>query len=233
MFNVRRSKFNVNPVKHSAAGGLIPAIAQDVCTGEILMLAYMNAASLKKTLKTGYAHYYSRSRKKLWKKGETSGHVQRVREIQLDCDGDTILMKVDQTGPACHTGRPTCFFRAVGKSGKAKTVSSRAVARKGGDLGGILDRLFRTIDDRLRTRPPGSYTVKLTTPNRKKRKTGLDKVLEKIGEEATEVILAAKGSPKSFVVSEVSDLLYHLMVMLRLRVLTPDDVARELERRGA
>lgn len=213
--------------------GLLPAVAQDARTGEVLMLAYMSRESFRQTLKTGYAHYYSRSRKKLWKKGETSGHVQRVREVLLDCDRDTILMKVDQTGPACHTGRPTCFFRVVGKIGKSATGAIRAGYRRGADLGVVLERLCRTIDDRLRTRPPGSYTVKVTTPNRKKRKTGMDKVLEKIGEEATETILAAKGLPKSYVVSEVSDLLYHLMVMLRLRGSNPDDVARELERRGA
>ncbi|OGH59177.1 MAG: hypothetical protein A3G34_02520 [Candidatus Lindowbacteria bacterium RIFCSPLOWO2_12_FULL_62_27] len=206
-------------------GGLIPAIAQDARTGDVLMLAYMNRESLKRTLATGYAHYYSRSRQEQWKKGETSGHVQRVREIRVDCDRDTLLLKVDQTGPACHTGRANCFFRPVGKT--------RAGQDRGGSngLGVILNRLFLTIDDRLRRRPRGSYTVKLTRPNRKKNKTGLDKVLEKIGEEATEVILAAVRKPKSYVVSEVSDLMFHLMVMLRLRGLTPDEIARELERR--
>lgn len=209
---------------------LIPAIAQDAQTGDVLMLAYMNSESLAKTLKTGYAHYYSRSRKKLWKKGETSGHVQRVKELRFDCDKDAILLKIDQTGPACHTGRPNCFFRLADRKGRLRIVRSKTPRAP---LGSVLDRLYEVIDERLRLRPAGSYTVKLTTPNREKKKSGLDKVLEKIGEEATEVILAAKGQPDKFVVSEVSDLLYHLMVMLRLRGLTPAAVAAELERRGA
>ncbi len=209
---------------------LTPAIAQDARSGEVLMLAYMNRESLEKTLDTGYAHYFSRSRNKLWKKGETSSHLQRVREVWLDCDGDTILLKVDQRGPACHTGRPTCFFRSI--SGRGRSAASRRVARSP-DLGGVLDRLYETISDRLMRRPRGSYTVELTRPNPKKGKSGLDKVLEKIGEESTEVILAAKASPRSFVVSEVSDLLYHLMVALRLRGIAPEEIAIELARRGA
>lgn len=225
-------------MKKSVGGvrDLIPAIAQDRRSGEVLMLAYMNKGSLRRTLETGYAHYYSRSRQKLWKKGETSGHVQKVREIRLDCDQDTILLTVDQTGPACHTGRRNCFFRVV-KGGRLKKAAYRETAEgltgNDGKLGKILDQLYRTIDERIRLRPRGSYTVKLTTANPKKRKSGLDKVLEKIGEEATEVVLAAKALPKKYVVSEVSDLVYHLMVMLRLRGVKPDDIAGELERRGA
>ncbi len=219
---------------------LIPAIAQDRRSGEVLMLAYMNKESLRKTLQTGYAHYYSRSRRKLWKKGETSGHVQKVREIRLDCDQDTILLTVDQTGPACHTGRKNCFFRVLGKNGKAKIRTSHPPSQPspsrgegGSSLGNTIQKLYEIIGERIRLRPRGSYTVKLTTPNPKKRKSGLDKVLEKIGEESTEVVLAAKGLPKKYVVSEVSDLIYHVMVMLRLRGLKPEDIAEELERRGA
>ena len=210
-----------------SATALVPAIAQNSRTGEVLMLAYMNKESLQRTLSTGYAHYYSRSRRQLWKKGETSGHVQKVLEVRFDCYRDTILLKVDQTGPACHTGRPNCFFRVMGKNGAIRTSRAAAIGSSR-PLGRTLESLYDVIGERLRLRPPGSYTVKLTTANRKKRKTGLDKVLEKIGEEATEVILAAKGLPKKYVVSEVSDLLYHLMVMLRLRGLTPDEVSREL-----
>lgn len=211
-------------------GTLIPAIAQDARTGDVLMLAYMNKESLRKTLATGYAHYYSRSRQKLWKKGATSGHVQRVREIRLDCDRDAILLKVEQTGPACHTGKANCFFRPLGKN-----INSLGCGQtpNGGMIGGALQRLYETIDSRLRLKPRGSYTVKLTTPNRKKGKSGLHKVLEKIGEEATEVILAARGQSKKCVTEEVSDLLYHLMVMLRLRGLKPDDIGMELDRRGS
>ncbi len=211
------------------SGQLIPAIAQDARTGEVLMLAYMNCESLKKTLSTGYAHYYSRSRQKLWKKGETSGHVQKVRAVRLDCDKDAILLRVEQTGPACHTGRANCFFRKIGERGRSRKKDGGSASE--GRLGRVLDRLFDTITDRLRTRPAGSYTVKLTTPDRAKRKSGLDKVLEKIGEESTEIVLASKGLPKKFVAAEVSDLLYHLMVLLRLRGLKPEDIAKELERR--
>lgn len=213
-------------------GTLIPAVAQDARTGEVLMLAYMNKESLRRTLRTGYAHYWSRSRRKLWKKGETSGHVQRVKEVRLDCDRDTILLKVEQTGPACHTGRANCFFRVVGRNGAVSSVK-RAARGSSRNLGSVLDGLFVTIDQRIRQKPAGSYTVALTTPDRRKGKSGLDKVLEKIGEEATEVVLAAKGKKRAYVVSEVSDLLYHLMVLLRVRGLRPEDIAVELERRGA
>lgn len=220
-------------MKKFMASALIPAIAQDRRSGEVLMLAYMNKESLRKTLQTGYAHYYSRSRRKLWKKGETSGHVQKVREIRMDCDRDTILLTVDQTGPACHTGRRNCFFRKAGKWPEKSGEGRRSPEKMGGNLGEALESLYGVIDSRIRLRPRGSYTVKLTTANPKKRKSGLDKVLEKIGEESTEVVLAAKGLPKKYVVSEVSDLMYHLMVMLRLRGLKPEDIAEELERRGA
>lgn len=192
------------------AQGLVPAIAQDAFTGEVLMLAYMNAQSLQMTLDSGYATYYSRSRQQLWRKGETSGHVQKVLAIRYDCDGDALLLSVDQTGPACHTGERSCFHNVL--QGEAPATAA------------ILQKIYDTIVDRDRHPKEGSYTNYLLTK-------GIEKTCKKVGEEASETIIAAIKNSFEETRYEASDLLYHLMVLLYQRNLTPQDIWGELEKR--
>jgi phosphoribosyl-AMP cyclohydrolase / phosphoribosyl-ATP pyrophosphohydrolase len=200
--------------------GLVPAVVQDAADGRVLMLAYMDRESLAKTVETGFTHFHSRSRGVLWKKGETSGHVQRVREIRLDCDGDTVLIRVDQTGPACHTGAPTCFFRRAQDGELVRDEEA-------GTLYGELARLFATIEERRAAGDPeASYVAQLFAKGR-------DHILKKVAEEAGEVLLAAKGGDPKAVTREAADLLFHLLVALAEAGLTPADVAAELRaRRG-
>ncbi|WP_409227131.1 bifunctional phosphoribosyl-AMP cyclohydrolase/phosphoribosyl-ATP diphosphatase HisIE [Gudongella sp. SC589] len=188
--------------------GLVPAIAQDIATGEVLMLAYMNKEALDLTLETGIAHYYSRSRQCLWKKGETSGNIQEVRGFYYDCDGDTILLKVNQSGVACHTGSYSCFFNQVmGAETGADTIS----------------KLYGIIAERKANPKEGSYTGYLF-------EKGLDKILKKIGEESSEVIIGAKNN-KEELIYESSDLIYHLMVLLVDQGVTLEDIYMELKGR--
>jgi phosphoribosyl-ATP pyrophosphohydrolase/phosphoribosyl-AMP cyclohydrolase len=192
--------------------GLVPAIAREASTNQTLMLAYMNLESLTLTLDTGFAVYWSRSRQRLWKKGETSGHVQRVRSISVDCDGDTLLISVDQTGNACHTGEHTCFYRtmSVGNSPVIDPPDPR-----------ILADVFDVIHDRAANPKSGSYTNYLLDK-------GVEKICKKIGEEASETIIAAvKGAPDE-VRYEAADLIYHLWVLLFNQGLTPQDIYTEL-----
>lgn len=196
--------------------GLVPVLAQDRRSGNVLMLAWANREALGLTLSSGQAHYYSRSRQAPWRKGETSGHEQRVTEIRLDCDGDAILYRVDQVGPACHTGQPTCFSTAIRPDG-----SSVAGPDPGGHL---LTRLATTIAARAAERPADSYTVKLLD-------RGIAKVSQKVGEEAVEVVVAANAEDAARLASESADLLYHLLVLLRARGVELDDVLRALEAR--
>jgi phosphoribosyl-ATP pyrophosphohydrolase/phosphoribosyl-AMP cyclohydrolase len=188
--------------------GLVPAIAQDVGTGEVLMLAYMNEEALRLTKETGIAHYYSRSRQALWKKGETSGHIQEVKGIYYDCDGDAVLLKVNQIGAACHTGNYSCFFNEE-KGYK--------------DLSNTIKDLYKVIIDRKKNPQEGSYTQYLFDK-------GIDKILKKIGEEAAEVIIGAKNDKKELIY-EASDLIYHLIVLLVNEGVTPADIMEELRGR--
>jgi phosphoribosyl-ATP pyrophosphohydrolase/phosphoribosyl-AMP cyclohydrolase len=166
------------------------------------------------------AHYFSRSRGTLWQKGETSQHVQRVTQVRLDCDGDTVLYRVDQTGPACHTGTRTCFSTVIGRSGGPVDGS---VPEE--DPGGhVLTRLATTIAHRASARPAGSYTAQLLAG-------GVAKISQKVGEEAVEVVVAANSEDDERLASEAADLLYHLMVLLQARGVPLDAVLRELERR--
>lgn len=199
-------------VKYNA-DGLVPAVAQDIGTGAVLMLAWMNAEALRKTLETGYAHYYSRSRQKLWKKGETSGHLQKVSEIRLDCDGDAILIKVEQTGPACHTNNYSCFSAVLAESGEA--------AKPGF---GALRAEFEVIMDRKENPREGSYTNYLFSE-------GIEKICKKVGEEASEVIIAAMKGNNGELRYEIADLLYHLMVAMADRGITWEDVLTEVHNR--
>lgn len=191
-------------------------MAQDSRTGDLLMLAWANREALEATLSTGDAHYWSRSRGSLWRKGETSGHTQKVTELRIDCDGDTVLYRVAQTGPACHTGTPTCFARVVTPAGQVVP---------GDDPGGhLLTRLARTIADRHRDRPAGSYTTSLF-------ERGLPKISQKVGEEAIETIVAAHAESDERLASEAADLLYHLLVLLEVRDVSFDRVLDQLATR--
>jgi phosphoribosyl-ATP pyrophosphohydrolase/phosphoribosyl-AMP cyclohydrolase len=190
------------------ADGLIPAVVQDARTREVLSVAYMNKESLQLTLERNETYFWSRSRRRLWHKGETSGNSQKVVKVSLDCDDDAVLVEVDPAGPACHTGSYSCF-------GVEPEVE------------GILSELHSLIEQRKEQRPEGSYTTYLFN-------SGLDKILKKVGEEATETIVAAKNDDSKRLVSETADLIYHLLVLLVERGITLDEVSRELkERRNA
>jgi phosphoribosyl-ATP pyrophosphohydrolase/phosphoribosyl-AMP cyclohydrolase len=202
------------------ADGLVPVVTQESRSGDILMVAYANRDALDRTLSTGLAHYFSRSRGALWQKGETSGHVQRVTEVRLDCDGDTVLYRVEQTGPACHTGARTCFSTVVGGTG----AQADGVGTEEDPGGHLLSRLARTIAQRASDRPEGSYTAQVLAG-------GVSKASQKVGEEAVEVVVAANSEDDNRLASEAADLLYHLLVLLQARGVPLDAVLRELQRR--
>ncbi|MEE1315318.1 MAG: bifunctional phosphoribosyl-AMP cyclohydrolase/phosphoribosyl-ATP diphosphatase HisIE [Faecalimonas sp.] len=198
------SEFKLN------ADGLIPVIVQHYKTGEVLMLAYMNEAAFEATIATGKMTYYSRSRQALWVKGETSGHFQYVKSLTIDCDMDTLLAKVDQVGVACHTGNPTCFFQPlVGDEEDEKNPLQ------------VFESVYETILDRKQNPKEGSYTNYLFDK-------GIDKILKKVGEEATELVIAAKNPNPEEIKYELSDFLYHAMVLMVERGVTWDDITREL-----
>lgn len=195
--------------------GLIPAVIQDWRDGTVLMVGFMNREAVHKTLETRSVHFWSRSRRKLWEKGETSGHRLAVREVFVDCDGDTVLVKADPTGPTCHTGERACFFTRVdGETG----VKSREAH------GALLESIARIIENRKATRQPGSYVASLF-------EGGQDGILKKVGEEAAEVILASKTGKPDEIVHEVADLLFHTLVVLGYHDLTLQEVHDELGRR--
>lgn len=194
--------------------GLVPAIAQDAKTGAVLMLAWMNAESLQLTINTGYATYYSRSRQQLWKKGETSGHTQKVLNLSYDCDGDAILMQVEQIGPACHTGEYTCFHHPIVEADPDDLPATSA----------IVQHVYDVISDRKVNPQEGSYTNYLFSK-------GIEKICKKVGEEASETIIAAMKANKEEVTYEAADLIYHLLVLMNQQGVTPDDVWTELARR--
>ena len=232
--------------------GLITAVVQDDATGEVLMVAYMNADSLAKTMQTGQTWFWSRSRQELWHKGATSDHTQQVLDIRVDCDGDALLVRVDPHGPACHTGERTCFYRDAEGRG-ANEVALKIEPREPGkkipaiqiadlalaplsvvnvaamDLGIMLQDLFKLIQERKDQRPEGSYTTYLFD-------SGLDKILKKIGEEATETVIAAKNTNgregRKQLSGEISDLLYHLLVLMVEREVSLQDILNELGHRA-
>ena len=199
--------------------GLVPAIVQDAQSKEVLMMAYMNEASLQRTIESGDTWFWSRSRNELWNKGATSGHRQKVQNMWYDCDGDTLLLKVTQIGAACHNGTYTCFTNPIEVIGGA--VSAGA---EGGDRFAILTQLEQVIASREAERPEGAYTTYLFDK-------GVDKILKKVGEEASEVIIAAKNRDANELRYEASDLIFHLLVLLREQKLPLDDVLAELGRR--
>ncbi|SHJ38047.1 phosphoribosyl-AMP cyclohydrolase [Desulfofundulus thermosubterraneus] len=244
--------FEPGCLKYDSAG-LIPAIIQDADTNIVLMMAYMNKEALEKTLATGETWFWSRSRQKLWHKGETSGNVQKVQEITYDCDRDTLLVKVKQTGAACHEGYYTCFhYRINPETGQTEVIGERQFNPEevygpkcqpedkppAADVSGnapapgaapavnalILEELYQVIKERQEKRPPGSYTAKLFNK-------GLDKMLEKLGEETTELIIEAKNRDREEVIEESADVLYHLLVILTEQGITPAEVFAELAER--
>lgn len=198
----------MTPLRYDT-NGLIPAIVQDVATKKVLMLAYMNEESLRISMDEGYTCFYSRSRKKLWRKGEESGHVQKIHAIRTDCDQDTLLIEVEQTGAACHTGAYSCFYETLlGEDANAFSYPG----------------LFEKLVGRKETMKEGSYTTYLF-------EKGTDKILKKVGEECTEVIVATKNDDKQETIFEIADLLYHLMVLMIDRGISLDDIERELASR--
>ncbi|KRE48155.1 bifunctional phosphoribosyl-AMP cyclohydrolase/phosphoribosyl-ATP diphosphatase HisIE [Paenibacillus sp. Soil522] len=202
--------------------GLVPAIVQDAQSKEVLMMAYMSKESLQLSVESGVTWFWSRSRNELWNKGATSGHTQRIVSMAYDCDGDTLLVKVEQKGPACHTGRYSCFFNPVEMNGN--TAASSEAAAASADRFAALGQLESIIAERYAERPEGSYTSYLFDK-------GVDKILKKVGEEASEVIIASKNQDNDELRSEVGDLIFHLMVLLRERGLPLDDVISEINSR--
>ena len=198
--------------------GLVPVIAQDASTGDVLTLAYANREAVEKTLASGEAHYYSRSRAELWRKGATSGNTQRVVEVRLDCDGDALLYRVEPRGPACHTGEESCFFTTLAGEGVGVTVADEQQVR----FGDMAERLAGTIAQRHREMPDGSYTVSLI-------QGGRERLAQKVGEEAVEVVVAALSDYR--LAEESADLVYHLLVLLEERGVGTKDVARVLHDR--
>ncbi|TFG50308.1 MAG: bifunctional phosphoribosyl-AMP cyclohydrolase/phosphoribosyl-ATP diphosphatase HisIE [Gemmatimonadales bacterium] len=196
--------------------GLAPVVVQDARNGDVLMLAWANREALAETRATGRAHFWSRSRGALWRKGETSGHEQKRKQIRLDCDGDTVLYRVIPSGPSCHTGQRTCCSSVVRPDGGLEESA---------DPGGhLLTRLSTLLRDRAASRPPGSYTVELLDQ-------GVPGIAKKVGEEAVEVVVAATTEDDGRLASETADLLYHLLVLLTARGLPPDAVWQELQTR--
>lgn len=200
---------NIDEIKFDD-NGLIPAIVQDAGTGEVLTLAYMNKESLKISLEKELTCFYSRSRSELWLKGETSGNYQHIVSITADCDKDALVVKVNPEGPACHTGKDTCFFNDLFKSEKNDAFS--------------MERLYELLIGRKEQMPEGSYTTYLF-------EKGIDKILKKIGEESTEVIIAGKADDKAETVYEIADLAYHVMVLMVEMGITVDDIKKELASR--
>ena len=200
--------FDTDKLKYDSRG-LIPAIVTDAESGKALMLAYMNRESLEISLREGYTCFWSRSRRELWRKGETSGNRQRIVSVTADCDADTLLVSVVKSGPACHTGAESCFFNGICDSGERPFS---------------VDGLYELLLGRKSERPEGSYTTYLF-------EKGRDKILKKVGEECTEVIIAGKADDRAEAVYELADLAYHALVLMADMGITPGDVRAELAKR--
>jgi len=205
MINLKAIKFNND--------GLIPVVTQSVDTNEVLMLAYMNEEALLKTIQEKMAYYYSRSRNQLWKKGETSGHYQIVKSLAYDCDGDSLLMRVEQIGVACHTQKMSCFHNPIVENDVAQTQNES-----------VLDEIYATIKERKLNPLEGSYTNYLLTK-------GIDKILKKVGEETAEIIIAAKNPGNAELTYEISDLVYHMLVLMVEKDLDLLSIKKELKAR--
>jgi len=199
--------------------GLVAAIAQDNQTGDVLMLAWMNREAVERTIDTGFAHFWSRSRDCLWRKGETSGNELQVEEMRLDCDGDALLLLVKPFGPACHTGEISCFHRTPTESGDLAPVESQAISSRG-----VLDALGAVIRARRDAPADTSYTARLLAG-------GIEGIAKKVGEEAFETALAAVAQSNDRLAEETADLLYHLLVLLEARGLSVADACDVLAKR--
>jgi phosphoribosyl-ATP pyrophosphohydrolase/phosphoribosyl-AMP cyclohydrolase len=210
-FDVGRLKFDKQ--------GLIPAVVRNASSGAVLTLAYMNRESLNKTIEDGETWFWSRSRNSLWHKGETSGNRQRVLSIRADCDYDALVLDVQPLGPACHKGLDTCFHNPITESAGLSAVDDLL------RFGNVVQDLENTISDRRHLRPANSYTSYLFDK-------GIDKILKKVGEEASETIIAAKNNNSEELVKEISDLIYHLLVLMAEKEISSSDIARELRARS-
>lgn len=199
----------LNKVKFDSRG-LVPAVIQDQSNDEVLMVAWMNRESLQRSLESGRTWFYSRSRECLWPKGETSGNYQYIREVFLDCDKDTLLFRVEQVGAACHQGTRSCFSRVSGEE-----------TAKGAK---IIPELYALIKERQKTLPEGSYTAELF-------QRGIDRIAQKVGEEAVEVVIAGKNGDQAEIIEETADLIYHLLVLLVECGVTPEDICSKLAER--
>lgn len=198
---------------------LLPVVVQDATTNEVLMMAYMNEEALELSLKTKQAYYYSRSKQRVWKKGESSGHTQEIESFLLDCDNDTLLIKVKQSGVACHTGRRSCFFTELtsGKSVSDVEIDTTAAY-------GVIDTLYHTIQERKNADPSTSWTAKLLSK-------GENTILKKVVEEAGEYCFAHKDNDADAMIYEAADLTYHVLVALASKNISPDRIKQELARR--
>lgn len=211
-------KINIEENKNT---GLIPTVIQDYRTKEVLMLAYMNKESLKKSLSTGTTWFWSRTKKKLWNKGQVSGNIQKIKEIKYDCDGDALLVSVEQIGNACHTGMRSCFYRTL------ENIDNNLDFKKyfkENPKQNILDELYGVIESRIKNKVSDSYTYSL-------HKKGLDEIIKKFGEESMEVILSSKHQEKQDMVSEIADLVYHLLVLMVEKKITLNELFDELKNR--
>ena len=198
---------------------LLPVIVQDITNNEVLMMAYMDKEALELSLKTNIAHYFSRSKQRIWKKGESSGHIQTIHSFNIDCDNDTLLIKVTQEGVACHTGRKSCFFTEL-KSGDVQTeveINTNAMY-------GVIDTLYHTIQERKNADPSSSWTAKLFAK-------GENTILKKVIEESGEFTFAFKDNDETEMVYEAADLTYHMLVALAYKNISPDRIKQELARR--
>lgn len=209
----------IDKIDWEKMNNLVPVITQEESTNEVLMLAYMNKEALELTLNTKKAHYFSRSKQRLWMKGESSGHTQSVKNIMIDCDNDTILLKVIQEGVACHTGRKSCFFTNLESNEEILKVEVNTKSSYG-----VLDNLYHTIQQRKNDDPTKSYTAKLLQGKE-------NSMLKKIVEEAGEFTFAIKDNDKEEIVYEAADIVYHMMVALASKNIDPDQVKQELSRR--
>ena len=209
----------LNKIDWEKMNNLIPVITQDAKTNEVLMLAYMNKEALELTIKTNYAHYFSRSKQRIWKKGESSNHLQEIVEILVDCDNDTLLLKVNQTGVACHTGRKSCFYTNLKTDKIISDVEINTTAAYG-----VIDTLYHTICERKDEDVSKSYTAKLLQGKQ-------NSMLKKIVEEAGEFTFAVKDDNEEEIIYEAADVAYHVLVALASKNINPDRVKQELARR--
>ncbi|BFU78010.1 bifunctional phosphoribosyl-AMP cyclohydrolase/phosphoribosyl-ATP diphosphatase HisIE [Arcobacter sp. 15-2] len=209
----------INKIDFDKQDGLVPVITQEATTNEILMLAYMDKEALELTLQTNYAHYFSRSKQRIWKKGESSNHTQKIESIKVDCDNDTLLLKVIQNGVACHTGRKSCFFTDL----KTNTITTE-IEVDTTQAYGVVDTLYHTILEKKNDDPKQSYTAKLLQGDE-------NSMLKKVVEEAGEFTYAVKDNDIEEIIYEGADLMYHCLVAMASKNVSPDRIKQELTRR--